>query len=392
MPHTPGHEEGVGWREWERIRADGGGAAADGTIQTGGDGGGGGGGGGGTGSEAGDAIIREGEAFLGIDRQRAREQIAAWLAANPGKTEADYWTWRRDQDQRSSEDRARGYEAMMTDEGPLGGLTQERLWGYKQAMIDQLGDRTPTLKDLSVIYGKEDPDLYLPDASEYDALDPRTRVSQMQALRAMEEVYGTGGMTPADAARMQAAQQETGGWLAAQQAANMAQSQARGLGGSGLELAGGLASTQQAAQSLGARDLSMQVQAQNRALQAMQQAGGLAGETRGQDMRRASALDDFNMGVARSRRDVAERNVDRGNESLESRAQAHRDIYGYREGATAMRTGQYAGATTAEQRAESARERRESMLTGVVSGFGDAIAGLAGLGDGDDDDDDKDGY
>ena len=172
----------------------------------------------------------------------------------------------------------------------------------------------------------------------------------------------------------------------------MAQSQARGLGGSGLELAGGLASTQQAAQSLGARDLSMQVQAQNRALQAMQQAGGLAGETRGQDMRRASALDDFNMGVARSRRDVAERNVDRGNESLESRAQAHRDIYGYREGATAMRTGQYAGATTAEQRAESARERRESMLTGVVSGFGDAIAGLAGLGDGDDDDDDKDGY
>ena len=253
-------------------------------------------------ANVGGSLTREVEKFFGIDKQRQRNEIAEWLRANPGSTENDYWAWKRNQETQSDADRARAYEQRILDDGPLGGMTAENQFGYQQATIDDLLGYMPSLKDLTVRYEHEDVDAYLPEGSEYSNLDPGTRESQMRALAGMEDIYSSGGMTAADAARMQQAQAETGQWMAAQRAGNQAQSQARGIGGSGGELAGGLASAQQGAQSLGARDLAMQVQAQNRALQAMQGAGNLAGQARQNDMTRAGALDDFNMDMSRERR------------------------------------------------------------------------------------------
>lgn len=343
------------------------------TTVGGGEPGGGGGGGGDEWAETERALQNEYEKFLGIDKQRARDEMASWLAANPGKTEGDYWTERRLADTRSDEDRAAGYASAITDEGPLGGLTAERQFGYEQATIDDLMGRIPGMKQLAVDYAHEDVDAYLPESSAYSDLDPGTREAQMRALGSLEDVYSSDGMTAADAARMQLAQQETGSWLAAQQAANMAQSQARGIGGSGLEIAGGLSATQQGAQSLGARDLAMQVQAQDRALQAMQAAGGLAGEGRRDDQTTAGALDDFNMDVSRERRGVAERNVDRTNLGRESRSGASKWMHGARERGTAMRSGQYQG-STAEERDTASRNQKSDILSTVVEGTVDLLS------------------
>lgn len=315
------------------------------------------------------------EDWSGQSEAEERKRMFEWLKNNPGATEDDYWRSKSSADNMSAEDRMRRYEAQILDEGHMGGLTPEREFGYQQATIDDLLGYIPSNKDLEVNYEHEDVHGYLPQDSAFSDLDPHAFKSQRQALSAMEDVYRSGGLTQGDAARLQQAQQETGQWLAAQRAAQQSQAQARGVGGSGLEMAGGLTSTQQGAQSLGARDLAMQVQAQNRALQAMQGAGDIAGRARDQDMTAASALDSFNMDVAKERRGAAERNVDRSNQTRESRRDANKYRYEARERGTAMRFGQYSGTSAPDRRSEEEQSTGDA-IGGLIGGGVELLAGL----------------
>lgn len=299
-------------------------------------------------------------------RQANLSEYDAWVEENIHHSDA--WQERRAREGYSGlvgqegppadatpEERA-AYHERMVAYGDDEELTAERLWLHGQAVAQGLGERIPSIDDLSYDATLEDVGAYLPDESRLEGLDPATRAAQMRALGAMEEVYSTGGMTPADVARQRLAQQQTGGWLASQRAANVAQAQARGVGGSGLEIAGGLAASQQGAQTLGARDLAMQVQAQNRALQAMQQAGGFAGMVRSSDMGEASAIDNFNMSVARDKRSATTRNVNRQNQESQARTNAYRDRYGMHAGVASMRSGQY----QASQQAQQANQAQQS--------------------------------
>jgi len=134
-----------------------------------------------------------------------------------------------------------------------------------------------------------------PSAFESISLDPATRDAQMEALAYMQNLGSEGGMNAMDRAKlseMQSAigQQERGNRQAISQ--NMAQ---RGVSGSGMELMNQLMNNQAAADRSSQEGMQLQAISQQRALDAMMQAGQLGGQIRGQDYgqasQKASAMD-----------------------------------------------------------------------------------------------------
>lgn len=127
--------------------------------------------------------------------------------------------------------------------------------------------------------------------------DPRMVASQNAALAALEHM-AKGGYSAEEAAAMQRMRNQTAQQERSQRDAIMQGMAARGMAGSGQELAAQLAAQQGAANNANQYGLETQAQLQQRALQAMAQQGSLASQGRGQsfteDQTRRSAIDDFN--------------------------------------------------------------------------------------------------
>lgn len=136
-----------------------------------------------------------------------------------------------------------------------------------------------------------------PTAYSRIKLDPTYKNAQLAALTKMQE-EANGGMTVADRATEQAAL----GTAARQQQAGFNQildsANARGIGGSGSELAMLMANQQQGADRSNTAAMSSAAQAQMRAYQALRDSSNLAGSMRGQDYseqaRAAQAQDAIN--------------------------------------------------------------------------------------------------
>lgn len=128
--------------------------------------------------------------------------------------------------------------------------------------------------------------------------DPRLKEAQLAALASLQDI-GANGMTAqekADLARIQseAAQADRGRREAIEQ--NMA---ARGMGGSGMSMLAKLSSSQAATDRAAQQGLDVAGMAQRRALDALGQAGTLAGGIRGQDFSEASRVAEAKDAVAR---------------------------------------------------------------------------------------------
>ena len=135
--------------------------------------------------------------------------------------------------------------------------------------------------------------------------DPSLRRTQMDTLRELENVYRSEGMTNADIAALQLQE----GSVAARASADAANWQAdqarRGLSGSGLNAMMGAAAGQNATNALANLGRGALSDARQRALQALEGAGRLAGGIREQDYRKmadaASAQDRINLFDAQQR-------------------------------------------------------------------------------------------
>jgi len=133
--------------------------------------------------------------------------------------------------------------------------------------------------------------------------DPRLKEAQMSALASLQGISANGGMTAEDRANLarsqtQAAQADRGRREAILQNAN-----ARGMGGSGMELLAQLDSSQAATDRQAQEGLDINGMAQKRALESMMQGGQLAGDMRNQDFgeqsdkaRAQDAINQFNTG------------------------------------------------------------------------------------------------
>ena len=164
----------------------------------------------------------------------------------------------------------------------------------EQAALEALQNiKAPTREDLSAHYGTNE---YLGDvaaqnvnaaqqgANAFDgvSVDPRLQDAQMQALSGLQDVYSNGGLTAQDRARLaQISEQEATQQRGAREAI-LQNARQRGVAGSGLEMLSQMQNQQAAAGRQNARDLGVEAMAQQRALDAMMQAGQLGGQMRGQ--------------------------------------------------------------------------------------------------------------
>jgi len=169
-------------------------------------------------------------------------------------------------------------------------------------------------------------------AMEDISTDPRLKQAQLDALTSLQGISDSGGLQLTDRANLekllgQAATSDKGRRDAVTQ--NM---QERGMGGSGLELAAKLASAQDASMQQNQAATNTAAQAQQNALQALQQGGALAGDIRGQDFNqeaaKAQAMDEISRFNAANQQQANtinagygmqanQYNTDRGNQVLD---------------------------------------------------------------------------
>lgn len=146
--------------------------------------------------------------------------------------------------------------------------------------------------------------------------DPQLRQRQMEALQALQERSKT-GFSAEDRAALNKVRGQVGTDLQGRLGSLQQQMQARGLGGSGAELAAMLSASQAASSEEAAAGDRLAAEASQRALQSALQTGQLGGQLRSQDFdvarAKAEAADRFNLfnaenSMARQARNVASQN------------------------------------------------------------------------------------
>jgi hypothetical protein len=242
-----------------------------------------------------------------------------------------------------------------------------------QRAYSELYDQLPSVDELSVEY-EEDPFVAGPDQAGVDATG---REAQWRALQQMEEMYRGGGLTSADRARMELARQQVGQQMRASREADEAALQARGMGGSGMQLASMLGAQQAGATALSQRDAAIQSEAADRAFRAMQGAGALGSGMRSQAGQEASAIDDFNRWQADYARDRSRWNTQQRNRTRESRAGAAQQDYGNKVGIAAGRQGDASAAIGQDQYQQ---DRTDRWIQAGIGAAGGAASGLARMG------------
>lgn len=300
-----------------------------------------------------DRINRERYGFDTTPEDDAPEEAAARARAGREGT--------REMDQIRADDE--GYDSV----GDWLGITGDTEAAERQRTdnsLESMAEDMPTAEDLTPEYS------LLGDSAEAEAYaDPEMVDAQRRALAQMEQ-WARGEMTPADMARRDLMRRELAGDERRSREGVMRGMQERGLGGSGLEVMGTLGAQQGMADRLSAQDSAMQVAVQDRALRAMESAGSLASQGRGQSYDeargRGSAEDRFNA-----------LNNATTNRQADARVQGRADAYQNVEDRTAMQLGQYN-----RDNDDAERRRQEQRAAG-----GELLGGLWDTVTGDDEDD-----
>lgn len=146
--------------------------------------------------------------------------------------------------------------------------------------------------------------------------DPTDRQAQLNALASLQKL-GETGMTDMDRAALNQVMNSVNNQEKANREALLQNYRARGMAGSGTELAATLAGNQAATQSAADQGFNVAAQAQQRALQAIQAGGQLGGQMENQafseDVAKAQAQDAINKFNAQNQQEVLGRNVQRAN-------------------------------------------------------------------------------
>lgn len=201
----------------------------------------------------------------------------------------------------------------------------------RQKAIDQWSNiSTPSVSDQSVSLqrfknaGDLRPELeqtFQQGQTEMRSLnsDPILRQAQYQALGRLQDISNQGGMSAQDRDRQVQIQIENSRQEKAQRGAISQNMAARGLSGSGVDIAAHLQAQQSAANRNSEQSRSIQAMAQQRALQAMMSSGELAGHMQSQQYQQqaeaARAQDMINNFNSRNMQAVSGGNVDRMNQA-----------------------------------------------------------------------------
>lgn len=148
--------------------------------------------------------------------------------------------------------------------------------------------------------------------------DPRLMQAQMQALGQLQQ-QGQGGLTAQERNVLQTIANQVGGASSAANKSILANMHARGLGGSGIEMANQQAAAQGAANQAAAQSSNLAAQSQQNALQALMGAGQMGGQMQstqfGQEAAKAQAQNAINQFNAANRQNVIGQNTGAQNQA-----------------------------------------------------------------------------
>lgn len=165
-----------------------------------------------------------------------------------------------------------------------------------------------------------------PSAMGSITLDPALKKAQMDALLGLQYISESGGMTSMDRANMSRISNEEDTKARGAREAIMQNMQARGMGGSGMEILAQLQNAQESASRRSARDTEVAGMAQQRALEALMQGGNMAGNIRNQDFseqaQKAQAADAISRFNAQNRQAQENLNVGARNDAREKNLNA----------------------------------------------------------------------
>lgn len=264
-----------------------------------------------------------------------------------------------------------------SDDGGKQQAREERADAEEQYIRDSLTtERNEALNRPFWELSREDPNAYLLGRPEMAGAraDRGSIESQRRALHSLE-MLGKGEIQQGDLAAQRLLQRGTAQEARAGREALEQQMQARGMAGSGTELAQQLANQQTQANSLSAQDLGLQAAVQQRALGALQSQGGLASNIRGQSFgesaARRSALDAANQYNLDHQRNVQQRNVAGSNVYNEgrwaNRENAHNRYYSGQQGQRQNTVDQMRGQASAyQQQAANAKAQQAGFYQDTI--------------------------
>lgn len=206
------------------------------------------------------------------------------------------------------------------------GVTKDALEAAKSIPLPVLKEFYPDLYEQVVTLNPElETAITLgPSAMEGVSTDPALKQAQMTALMKMQEL-GEGGMSFEDKARLNQIQTDVNTNLQGQQGAIMQNLATRGMSGGGSELVARQMATQQAANRQAQMGLDVKAQAERRALEAMMNAGQMAGQMQSQDFNQqsqtAQAKDAINKFNSANQQQVMNNNVNAKNTAQQWNAQ-----------------------------------------------------------------------
>jgi hypothetical protein len=192
--------------------------------------------------------------------------------------------------------------------------------------------------------------------------------ASMQALRGL---YESGGYTDADRNMSRVLRDQQGMQLGAANQAALQGMQARGMGGSGAELAMRMGAGDSMAAANSSADAQLQQAAMQRAMQALSGWTSQSNAVQQQELARRGALDAYNQQNMDWRRGRESRNTQWANQGSRDRTAAQQQAYENRERVSAGLTNQYstdAGQRNANRSRQDERDAQTAGLLGDILG------------------------
>jgi hypothetical protein len=189
---------------------------------------------------------------------------------------------------------------------------------------------------------------------------------QVAALDALQSLYNQGGYTDADRAMSQAMRAQQARTLGSANQAALQQAQARGMGGSGAELAARLSGSEAMNYANSQNDAQIQMAAMNRALQAIQGVGTLGTAYQSGQQNRRAALDAFNQSNLDWRRGRETRNTNWANQEGTARQQAYENAQNWAAGMTNQYQGAQSNRRMDAGRRDEADERGANAIGAIL--------------------------
>jgi len=202
----------------------------------------------------------------------------------------------------------------------LSGGNQAKASNASQSATDQFNNlQLPDISQMQLqldqlvqqgVLTPEQAQVYLVQQSEMNNIqtDPDLYKAQMDALSGLQDISSNEGLTAADRAQLGQIQSQEDSAERGAREAILQNAQARGMGGSGIELLQQFQNQQDSATRKSQKDMDVAAMAQNRALQALQSAGSLGGQIQqqqfGQQAQIAGANDAINKFNAQNQQSV----------------------------------------------------------------------------------------